>query len=185
MERVRDDDEERLVLLAQSGDHRAFDTLLRKYEQPLFRHIHRMVGAEDAAYEALQETYLTMVRSIRKLQSRKHFRAWAYGVATRVCLKARTRKARQREVFDGEMELADTRPLPDMVAATLERKEELMDQVKELSPRVRSVFLLHFYEGLTLKEVAAALELSIGTVKSRLAAGLSQLRTTLFDRVPS
>lgn len=180
---MTDVDEERLVLRAQAGDQHAFEALLRRYEQPLFRHVHRMAGSEDAAYEALQETYLALVRNIRKLRDRRSFRPWAYGVATRVCLKARTKRARRREEPE-EAEMADSSPLPETLAADHEQREALLEQIKGLSPRLRSVILLHFYEGLTLKEVAAALELSIGTVKSRLAAGLTQLRTS-YEGVPS
>jgi RNA polymerase sigma-70 factor (ECF subfamily) len=54
---------------------------------------------------------------------------------------------------------------------------KLKEHVVLLSPRIRSVFLLHFFEDLTLLETAAALELPVGTVKSRLAAGLAQLRS--------
>jgi hypothetical protein len=71
--------EQRLVLRAQAGDAVAFDQLLRRYEQPLYRHITRMLHDEQASYEALQETYLAIVRSIRKLRSRSSFRPWAYG----------------------------------------------------------------------------------------------------------
>lgn len=170
------EDEERLVLLAQSGDQRAFDALLRRYERPLFRHIHRMLGNEEACYEALQETYVVIVRSIRKLRSRSNFRPWAYGVATRVCLKARSKWARRHEESEEQFDPPDGRPTPDILVANREQKEELMDRVNLLSPRIRSVILLHFYEGLTLKEVATALEISIGTVKSRLGAGLERLR---------
>lgn len=178
MGREMNGDEERLVLLAQAGDQRAFDALLRRYERPLFRHIHRMLENEEACYEALQETYITILKSIRKLRSRQHFRAWAYGVATRVCLKARTRYARRREDFEAMVEVSDSRPLPELAVATREQREELMGRVKTLSPKLRSVILLHFFEGLTLKEVAAALEISPGTVKSRLAAGLENMRVS-------
>lgn len=178
MGREMEADEERLILLAQSGDQQAFDALLRRYERPLFRHIHRMLDNEDACYEALQETYIAIVKSIRKLRSRQHFRPWAYGVATRVCLKARTRYARRREDLDSTAEVRDTRPLPDVDVATREQREELMRRVRTLSPKLRSVMLLHFFEGLTLKEVAAALEISVGTVKSRLAAGLVKVRVS-------
>ena len=142
-----------------------------------FRHAYRMVGTEDGAYEALQESYLAIVRSIRQLKKRESFRPWAYGVTTRVCLKARSKRAGRRERYEERVEATDSGPLPESIAATHEQQEALIAQVRELSPRLRSVILLHFYEGLTLKEVAAALELSIGTVKSRLAAALARLRT--------
>ncbi len=169
-------DESRLVLQAQAGDHRAFDVLLRRHERELFRHTHRMLGDEESAYEALQETYIVVVRNIRKLRSRDAFRAWCYGVATRVSLKMLSKRAGRRDTASLLIEPADERPGPFRLASANEQVEELLDHVVLLSPKLRSVILLHFLEGLTLKEVAAALEISVGTVKSRLAAGLIQLR---------
>jgi RNA polymerase sigma-70 factor (ECF subfamily) len=167
--------EERLVLRAQAGDPLALDELLRRYERPLFRHIQRLTRDEAASYDALQETYLAILRSIRKLRSRASFRPWAYGVATRTCLKALSKRQRHQHAELSE-EPVDPMPLPDSLASAREEMEALIDRVLLLSPRLRAVILLHFFEGLTLREVAAALEISIGTVKSRLAAGLTHLR---------
>ncbi len=169
-------DEEKLVLRAQAGDSVAFDQLIRRYERPLFRHVYRLMHDEQAAYEALQETYIAVLRSIRKLRSRSSFRPWMYGVATRVCLKAHSKAARRP--FPSEMlnEPADLKPLPDSLASAREELEQVMDQIVAMSPRLRAVILLHFFEGLTLVEVAAALEIAPGTVKSRLHAALVQLR---------
>lgn len=171
-----DTSEDRLVLLAQAGDHHAFDELLKRYERPLFRHVYRMTGHEDAAYDALQETYLAIVRSIRKLRTRSCFRPWAFGVATRVCLKQRARSRGRREHAAAALDPPDLSPLPDSLASAHEELERLAERVAALSPKLRSVVLLHFFEGLTLNEVAAALEVSIGTVKSRLNVGLEQIR---------
>jgi RNA polymerase sigma-70 factor (ECF subfamily) len=161
--------------LAQAGDPVALDQLLRRIEGPLFRHVHRLMRDEEASYDALQETYIAILRSIRKLRSRGSFRPWAYGVATRTCLKALSRRTRH-----GETRLAtephDLLPLPDSLASAREELEALIDRVLLLTPRLRAVILLHFFEELTLKQVAAALEVSIGTFKSRLAAGLTELR---------
>lgn len=169
--------EDRLVLRAQAGDREAFDELLRRYEVPLFRHIYRFLGDEEATYDALQETYIAIVRNIRKLHSRDKFHAWAYGVATRTCLKSRSRRYRRRDTRELPDEVPDLKELPDSLASLKEEIVELKEHVALLSPRIRSVFLLHFFEGLTLLETAAALELPVGTVKSRLAAGLAQLRS--------
>ena len=85
--------EQRLVLRAQAGDATAFDQLLRRHERELFRHVHRMVRNEEAAYEVLQETYVAIFRNIRKLRARAKFRAWCFGVATRVAQRTHDRHA--------------------------------------------------------------------------------------------
>jgi DNA-directed RNA polymerase specialized sigma24 family protein len=162
--------EEKLVLRAQAGERQAFDRLLRRYEVPLFHHILRLLGDEDATYTVLQDTYLAIIKNIRSLRSRRHFRAWAFGVATRKCFKSISRRQRRREVrLFAVNELADPGPTPVNLVAL------------KLPPRLLSVILLHFFEDLTLREVAAALEISIGTAKSRLAAGLARLRTQLEE----
>jgi RNA polymerase sigma factor (sigma-70 family) len=174
--------EEKLVLRAQAGEREAFDRLLRRYEVPLFHHILRLLGDEDATYTVLQDTYLAIIKNIRSLRSRRHFRAWAFGVATRKCFKSISRRQRRREVrlFAGN-EVADPGPTPINLVALRERIERMDGRILELPPRLLSVILLHFFEDLTLREVAAALEISIGTVKSRLAAGLARLRTQLEE----
>ena len=174
-QRARSWSEERLVLRAQAGDPLALDELLRRYERPLFRHIYRLTRDEAASYDTLQDSYIAILRSIRKLRSSASFRPWAYGVATRTCLKALSRRHRHQYV-ELSAEPLDPMPLPDSLASAREEMEALIDHVLVLSPRLRAVILLHFFEGLTLKQVAAALEVSIGTVKSRLAAGLTHLR---------
>ena len=170
-----DHEESRLVLRAQAGDPAAFNQLLQRYEHALFRHVYRMLRDEEASYDALQDTYIAIVRNIGKLRSRASFRPWAYGVATRTCLKMLSKRSKYEEASLA-IEAPDPLPLPDSLASVREEMEAVIDHILLLSPRLRAVILMHFFEGLTLKQVAAALEISIGTVKSRLAAGLAQLR---------
>lgn len=168
--------EERLVLRAQAGNPVAFDRLLRRYERSFYLHIFRIIGDETRSYEVLQNSYLAMVRSIHNLRSQKKFRAWALGLCTRMAL----RSLRQHGTFGRETTLEsdplDRAPLPDELIGDKERREEILRQVGELTPPLRSVILLHFFEELPLAEVAAALEIPLGTVKSRLHAGLRALR---------
>jgi RNA polymerase sigma-70 factor (ECF subfamily) len=169
-------EESRLVLKAQEGSLNAIDQLLRRYQRPLFRHIQRMLRSDDDAYDALQQTFISVVKSLRNLRSREQFRPFAFGVASRVCLKALSRRKRQRENVDSDEDYADTAPSPEILRQFQEQRDALLEQVKALSPKVRSVILLHFYEGLSLLETAAALEINLGTAKSRLGAGLAKLR---------
>lgn len=179
---MTDSDEPRLVLKAQEGCPRSFDQLLGRYEKPLFRHARRMLKSDDAAYDALQQTFLAVVKSIRRLRQRESFRPWLFGVATRVCLKMLSRRKIDADPAEEVGEAApDGAPSPEEMALASERRDLLLDSVLALSPRVRSVMLLHFYEGLSLKDAAAALEISPGTAKSRLGAGLQRLRS--FEEV--
>lgn len=175
-------EEHTLIGEAQRGDLQALDELLRRYERPLFRHVHRMMKTEDQAYDALQQTFLVIAKSISRLRRRDLFRPWAYGVATRICLKALSRRGRD---LANSSALEDDGPAatvsPEQMAQTLQERAVLLERVLTLSPPVRSVLLLHFYEGMSLSEVAAALEISLGTVKSRLSAGLRKLRS--FEEV--
>jgi len=171
-----DEVEDRLVFRAQAGDRRALDSLLRRYEEPLYHHICRFLGDDEVAYDVLQETYIAIVRNIRKLRSRDKFHAWAYGVATRTCLKMRSRRWRRRDTSELPAEIPDLHELPDSLVSAREEIRGLAEQIAHLSPRIRSVVLLHYFEGFTFGETAAALELPVGTVKSRIAAGLTQLR---------
>jgi RNA polymerase sigma-70 factor, ECF subfamily len=173
-------DVEQLVLRAQAGGLQAFDELLCLYQAPLFRHARRMLWTDDEAYDALQQSFLTIVRKIRNLRRRDKFRAWAYGVTTRVCLKMIGRR-KGGEVEADDVQLPDQAMSPDLLTETIQRREALLASVLTLSARLRSVILLHFYEELSLVEVAAALEINVGTAKSRLSAGLKKLR--LIDEV--
>jgi RNA polymerase sigma-70 factor (ECF subfamily) len=171
------EDQERLVLRAQAGDAQAFDELLRRHERELFRHILRLVHDEDRAYEVLQESYIVIVRNIRKLRVRECFRPWVFGIATRMSLKSISKRAGSREeLSEPRQEPAHGEPLPEELVAAREELDAVQQRVLSLSAPLRSVMLLHFFEGLPLKDVAAALEVSLGTVKSRLAAGLAKVR---------
>ena len=177
-------EEERLVLRAQAGDLRAFDALLRRYEARLYRHLCRLQGDPDAAYEILQETYLNIVRNIGSLRSRASFGAWAYGVATRSCLRWLRERRRRPQANEAPDDVVDPEPLPETIVDRLELVNELEQSIARLSHPLRSVVLLHYAEGLTLAEVAAALEISLGTAKSRLNAALVQLRGSAGGSAP-
>ncbi len=170
--------ENRLVLKAQEGSPSAIDQLLRLYERSLFRHIYWMMKNEDDAYDALQQTFLAIVKSLKNLRRRELFRPFAFGVATRVCLKMLSKHMSSKEDFDQEYaEHSDQNLSPEEEKQVKERRDSLLEQVGTLSPKIRSVILLHFYEDLSLPETAAALEINLGTVKSRLSAALSALRS--------
>ena len=157
-----------LVLRAQSGDREAFDALLRDVAPPLLRYLTRVTGEVPLAEDVLQETLIAIVRKIAWLSDASLFRAWAYRIASREAFRA----LRKRRVSE---------PVQDIEAATIEppdpwQRERLLSSLEQLSPASRAVITLHYLEEMPLSEVAAVLDLTLGTVKSRLSYGLTQLR---------
>ncbi len=163
-----------LILRAQQGDREALDELLRLHQEGLYRYIAGVVGSAATAEDVLQETFLRIARKLRWLSEPAYFRAWSFRIASREAFRA-LRAARPNV----PLEEIDESQLP-AGAPSLSQAEvdELRETVAVLSPRSRAVIQLHYFEELPLDEVALALDIPLGTVKSRLAYGLEQLRRT-------
>ena len=165
--------ERSLVLRAQSGDRVAFDELLRRIDQALLRYITTLVaGSRVSPEDVLQEVLVTVVRKVTWLRDPDLFRAWAFRIATRAAFRA-LRANRPSEQLTDDHAAAEIHP-PD--PWLLRRLAEVLPLLTEAS---RAVIHLHYVEDLPLTDVAAALEINVGTVKSRLAYGLARLRKEL------
>ena len=156
-----------LVRRAQSGDRDAFDALLRVVAPMLLRYVTRVTGDAALAEDVVQDALIAIVRNIAWLSDASLFRAWAYRIASREAFRA----LKKRHQFTEVIETAVDDILPDPW-----QRERLLASLDRLSPASRAVITLHYLEEMPLSEVAAVLDLSIGTVKSRLSYGLAQLR---------
>jgi RNA polymerase sigma-70 factor (ECF subfamily) len=157
-----------LVLRAQSGDREAFDLLLRDIGPALLRYVSRVTGDAAMAEDVVQETFIAIIRKVEWLQDASLFRPWAYRIASREAFRLLRKKRRFTEPAD---ELAFVEEPSDPW-----QRERLLASLERLSPASRAVVTLHYLEEMPLVDVAAVLELPLGTVKSRLSYGLVQLR---------
>ena len=162
-----------LVLRSQSGDRDALEELLRGTQAFLLPYIRRMVGAQGAE-DVLQDVFLQICRNVRSLDEPKFYRAWAYRISTRASFAFLRRRRLWEDRHEDSIEVDN---LPDCYEedATI-LVAELHSLLDRVSPASRAVLDLHYLEDLTIQEVAAILQLSAGTVKSRLAYGLKCLR---------
>jgi RNA polymerase sigma-70 factor (ECF subfamily) len=168
-------DDVRLIIRAQAGDLDAFEHLLRALEPALRRYIRRLLGARATVDDALQETFLRIWRGIGWLHEPALFRAWAYRIATREAHRLLGRELKHEMLRADESELERLQaPFSDPAA-----RLDLEAALSRISPLARTVLAAHYFEGLTLEEVAAVTEAPVGTVKSRLASGLKQARALL------
>ncbi|MFL6244526.1 MAG: RNA polymerase sigma factor [Thermoanaerobaculia bacterium] len=160
--------ERSLVLRAQSGDREAFDALLREIGPVLLRYATRVTGDATLAEDVVQETFIAIIRKIAWLNDASLFRAWAYRIASRQAF----RLLRKHRRFTDPIE---DLPFVDAPSDPWQR-ERLLSSLEQLSPASRAVVTLHYLEEMPLADVAAVLDLPLGTVKSRLSYGLVQLR---------
>jgi len=166
------------VIQAQCGDRAALEQVLRHVQPPLHRYIVRLVG-RTAADDVLQDALIAIARKLSWLENPVLFRAWAYRIASRAAFAHLRKERRHAREETGE----DV--LEALVAPAARPSDEglraLLDSAA-LSPASRAVLILHFQEDMPLAEVAAVLEIPVGTVKSRLAYGLTALRRHFADK---
>jgi len=184
----REQNDEALVRLAQGGDTRAFDELVVRYRDKVYRLCLRILRHEEDAAEALQEAFLSAYRGLKNFKVESTFSTWLYRVATNAALM-RYRRRREGHVSleqsqspngDGEpMAIPDwsAQPLDELLDA--ETREVMGESVQRLPEDLRTVFLLRDVEELSNAQVADILDLTVAAVKSRLHRARKSLREDL------
>ena len=167
-----------LAARAQLGDQGALADLLRQLEPPLRAHIRGLVRDDDLAADVLQDALIIVCRRLGTVRQTEWVRAWAYRVATREAFRA---LRRARRIPDEPLD--DTLGVPDSEddgsgTVNEELLAELPNRLDALPTGARVVLRLHYLQSLTQQEIAEALGLPLGTVKSRIAYGLMCLRRT-------
>jgi RNA polymerase sigma-70 factor, ECF subfamily len=168
----------RRVLRAQCGDRDALEAVLRSIQPALLRYATRVVGA-TLADDVVQDALVIVVRKLGWLEEPRLFRAWTFRIASRVAFDY-LRKARRHATYETDDAVLEALAAPAVPPSGVALAELLNSE--RLSPASRAVLVLHFQEEMPLAEVAAVLDLPLGTVKSRLAYGLRVLRQRLGDQ---
>ncbi len=164
-----------LLVRHRSGDRTALGELVALWERPLLYYLRRLLETEEDAWDALQETWLRVVRELPRLRDDRAFPAWAYAIARSVAFRARRTRS-------GD-------PLPDDDDATAVAAAEVslagfdpLDihrALAGLSLAHRDVLALHVLEGFSIAEIGAITGAAEGTVKSRLFHARRALRARL------
>lgn len=182
-------DETALIRAAQRGDLDAFNRLVLAYQEMLFNTALRILNDEDLAADATQEAFLSAFRSLHAYRGGS-FRAWLLRTLTNACYdELRRRKRRPTMPLEPEGEegeenenapwLADTANTPQQELEQRELEHAIQHCLEALPVEFRAVVVLADVQGLDYREVALALRLPLGTVKSRLARARLRLRDCL------
>lgn len=176
--------DELLVTLIWSGDRRAAERLAARWQPRLLRTARRLLGDEEEAVAAVQQSWLAIFSGIDRLRDPARFGAWAFAILHRRCASriARLQKERAR---DGGRADEQSLAQPD------ERSngaQAILDSFAVLPPGQRLAAHLHYVEGLTLREIARVANAPEGTIKSRLYHARKALKRALnqeLEGVPS
>lgn len=165
-----------LVAAARTGDRRAVEQLLAKYEQPIYRFGLRMCGDEESAREVLQETMIAAFKNLPGFRGDAALSTWLFQIARSFCIKER-RGARPTTALDEQ--LADQATAPDLQVHARQIGQVLADAIAELPSDQREVLVLRDVEGLSAEEAAKIVGIEVGALKSRLHRARLALRHRL------
>jgi RNA polymerase sigma-70 factor (ECF subfamily) len=178
-----------LVQAARDGDIAAFEQLIKRYDRNVFRIANHITQNREDAEDVVQEAFLKAYGNLAKFQEQSKFYTWLVRIAVNEALmKLRRRKPERTVSLDEDIkteddslprEIADWSPNPEQQYTQAELREILSKTIQGLPPGFRTVFVLRDVEGLSTEETAAALELSVPAVKSRLLRARLQLRERL------
>lgn len=175
-ERIYD---EFLVTAAATGDRRALDRLVVRWQPRLLRHAWRVLGDAERARDVVQEAWLEIMRGLARLDDVEAFPTWAYRIVSRRCYRVFGRLAREPLVPE-EAGLGVEPVMPEHASAEFASDmQKVMAAVAALPPPQRAALALFHLEGMGVAEIAVALDVPSGTVKTRLMHARRKVRERL------
>ena len=188
--------EEKLVINAQQGDQKAFQELVVRYQRRVFNICYGIVKNADEAQDLTQETFIRVHKNLHRFEGNASFYTWLFRITKNIGID-HLRKAKRRAAgsFDEMIETntdgaIDTNAMPtplginpSKVAGRRELLEQMQKALESLSDSHREIIVLREIEDLSYQEIADALDISIGTVMSRLHHARKNMQRALHDYV--
>jgi RNA polymerase sigma-70 factor (ECF subfamily) len=186
MSRTHEDiQDELLVLRCQDGDREALKTLIARWQPRLGRLAWRLTGQREVGQDIVQDTWLAIVRGIRRLDDPARFRSWAYRIVSNKCADWTRRRVVQRNaVNDLQNAAASSTGGSSDDTDSSDEVARMRDALSKLPDEQRVVLSLHYLDGMSVAEIARTLDVPAGTVKSRLYHARNRLKQTL-ERIES
>lgn len=170
---------------ARRGDTVAFDDLVIRYQDRVFNMSYRMLGNREDAMDVSQEVFVTVFRSIGRFQERARFGTWLYRIIVNRCRDELRRRVSVKHTRPASLSAGDVEPTARVGAGPVEQAsarelQVLLERaIAELPEDVREVMVLRDTEDLAYEEIAAIVDVPVGTVRSRL----NRARTLLKERL--
>jgi RNA polymerase sigma-70 factor (ECF subfamily) len=169
-----------LLAKAQGGNLFAFEEIVKRYQKRVYGTAMRILRRHDLADDVVQDAFLRAYQALGRFDRQRPFGPWICRIAANLAVNhVRSPESREEELPESLAETAapDAGPLRGILES--EGREVLDRAMERLSPEQRAVFVLRVFEELSYQEIADALEISPGTVMSRLSRARERLRTAL------
>ena len=178
--------DEQIVERALSGDVDAFGEIVNRWERRIFALSYGMLGREEDARDATQETFINAFRNLRNFRGDAKVSSWLHRIAVNQCItKQRRAKVRGEMPLEDENDsdssssFASTRESPAVEAEKRQLKFHVRRAINAVPAELKQVVVMKEFEELTFQEIAEFLDLPLSTVKSRLYTALKQLKLRL------
>ena len=170
-----------LIALVQGGSREAFDRLARRWTPKLVRYATSVQGRPELARDIVQETWVAVVRGMKRLDDPSRFPAWIYSIAHRKCIDGIRLNQRQRRLIESVGHEADVASASDQGRPDPGDQSDLATAISRLSQEQREVVHLFYGEDLSIDDIASILTVPAGTVKSRLHHARETLKNHLGE----
>ena len=179
-----------IVRKVLGGDANAFETLVLEYEKNVYNIALRMTGYSEYAADMTQEAFIKAYNSLQSFRGDSKFSVWLYRIVSNVCLDFLRSKNRRPTVSlsvedddgeDAQLDVADESQSPELLLDRKLTRDSVRRGLDSLPPDYRQILLLREIQGLSYDEIAQALSLEVGTVKSRIFRARKRLCTFLID----
>jgi len=177
-----------LVERLKKGDTKALDELYQRHREPAYGIAYRLVGSREDALDVIQESFIHVLRGIQTFRGQSSFRTWLYRIVTHASLDYRRwRSLRATESLDSEGAIepidASGQRSPADTAADRDLAAAIDKALANVSEKNRAALVLFAIEGMSYKEIADVLGISVGTVMSRIFNARQRLRELLASEI--
>jgi len=176
-----------LIERFNNENKQAFEELIMRYQHKVYNTTFRMLGNHDDALDMAQETFIRVYKSLTSFRKNSSFSTWLFRITTNICrdeLRKRQRKLKTLSISGGEEKNKiilgdDEKNNPEKISMSKELSTTIQEKVNQLPTEQKMVFVLREFQDLSYQEIADILDISIGTVKSRLSRARKALREDL------
>lgn len=165
------------------GDEEAFDELVLRYKEKIYRLCYQFTNNVEDAFDLSQEVFLRAFQNIGEFKKGSSFYTWLYRIAHNLCVdfvrQTKSLSSTQSEDPEIERQLEDHSLDPYRILEIKEVKKEISRALSKLPPKTRVIFLLRYFEGLDYKSISEILGCNVNTIKAKLFHGRRALRRSL------